>query len=505
MFEPLPPQWAFLSSEAKIRGYGGAMGGGKSRALCEDAFDEALLYPGLKTLICRQAHTSIIGTTKKTMIEQVIPREMMSECRKKESGGEDWIQLPNGSVMHFVGLDDPIRWFSSELGKLVFDEAHEIKENDVLTLRTRLRQPGMQHLTTIAFNPSNPGHWLQQWFILDAERTPFGYRKEELWLPGASASSGSCEFISAKATDNPYLPDGYVEERLASMPAHLRRRYLEGLWEFITGSCYFDGDALLWYGEQIDGPWRIAKAEGDLSGTNVKDMPALRHASGGLWHVWKAPVKEKMDEETGKTSPRHRYILGVDTSAGTGGDYSSVQVLDVDDMEQVAEYRGQIDPDLLAEECLRVAAVYNGALIAPEVTGGWGNTVVQELARRLLPNFRNGSCKPRLFTRRKLDRLSQRWTDVLGWDTKADTRPLMLDTLERYLRQRALKLHGQRTLVELGTFVLDDNGKAQAQPGCHDDMVISLAIAVTLADREPRQQKRPKPVRRQPQFSRTGY
>src|SRR5689334_23946518 len=47
----------------------------------------------------------------------------------------------NGSVCHFIGLDNPIRWYSSELGSLGFDEAQEMDVNKVVRLLTRLRQP----------------------------------------------------------------------------------------------------------------------------------------------------------------------------------------------------------------------------------------------------------------------------------------------------------------------------------------------------------------------------
>ena len=46
IWDPLPVQRAFRESKAKIRGYGGAMGGGKSRTGCEEVFDIALDHPG---------------------------------------------------------------------------------------------------------------------------------------------------------------------------------------------------------------------------------------------------------------------------------------------------------------------------------------------------------------------------------------------------------------------------------------------------------------------------
>src|SRR5215831_13882330 len=96
VFDPLPPQRALILSQAKIRGYGGAMGGGKSRAGCEIVFDAALDYPGLLGFVARQTHTSIVATTRRTMLEQVIPEQVI--VQRRNSNGEDWVKLWNGSV-----------------------------------------------------------------------------------------------------------------------------------------------------------------------------------------------------------------------------------------------------------------------------------------------------------------------------------------------------------------------------------------------------------------------
>ena len=48
---------------------------------------------------------------------------------------------------------------------------------------------------------------------------------------------------------------------------------------------------------------------------------------------------------------QHGYVLGVDTSEGLGhGDYSCVQVLDLNTGEQAAVWHEHIPPDELADE-----------------------------------------------------------------------------------------------------------------------------------------------------------
>lgn len=507
-YEPLPPQQAFRNSTAKVRGYGGAMGGGKSRALCEEAFDLALEYPGIRILICRQRHTSIIETTKKTMLEEVIPIELLDPkmSRKKESGGEDYVKLPNGSTLLFVGLEDPVRWFSSQLGALVFDEAHEISEDTVVKLMTRLRQrlpdgrvcPGK---VLIGFNPENPGHWLQRWFILGAARTEYGYYKPELWATGATRPLGDAEFTFAKATDNIHLPDGYVDESLGGLPELLRRRYLEGEWLFTSGTGFFDSEALEEYSRRVTPPKWVGVTDGDITGRDPNNKIRIRQTRDGMWAVWEPPVRAR--NENGRNMPAHRYLVTVDVSSGGSTDFSAIQVIDVDAFSQVAEYQAKIDPDLLAIEAFRIAAIYNSALVAPEITGGWGMTIVTELKRLLQGN--HSTSRPRLYTRRVRDRLSDQFTEVLGWDTNTKTRYVMLDALERALRERDFELRGERTLAELVTFVRDDKDRPGSQPGTNDDLVITLAMGVAITAQLPKQIRRRKEPEYQPQFARTGY
>jgi Phage terminase large subunit len=510
-YHPLPPQQAFRSSRARIRGYGGAMGGGKSRAICEEAFDLALEFPGIRILIARQRHTSIIETTKKTMVDKVLPAQLLAhpETRKKESGGEDYIQLPNGSTFHFVGLEDPVRWFSSELGALIFDEAHEIDEDTVVKLITRLRQilPGNVEApgsVIIAFNPENPGHWLQRWFILGASRTKFGFRKAEVWATGATQPLGDGEFIFAKATDNTYLPATYVDQNLGGLPELLRRRYMEGEWLYTSGTSFFDTEALQHYQTQVGAPRWVGETVGadrrlltGLARSGLKAEPEkirIRPSRNGLTFVWEPPLRDRIVD--GRFRPANRYIVAVDVSSGGSTDFSAIQVVCVETLEQVCEYQGKVDPDLLAIEAYRLGKIYNHALVVPEMTGGWGFTIASELKRLGYP---------RLYTRRVKDRLTQKWTDKLGWDTNLATRALMLDTLEQALRERSLVLNGERSLAELVTFVRDEKGRPAAQPGTNDDLVITLAMAVTVAVEMPRQLRRAKQPEHRPAFAATGY
>jgi hypothetical protein len=491
------------------------MGGGKSRTMCEAIWDYALEFPGLTAVIARDKHTSIINSTKKTMVEQVIPPELLDECRTKASQGEDFIQLWNGSTIHFVGMDDPYRWYSSELSIFALDEAQEISNADsdkVVRLITRLRercQPcirsgnpdcaHMPHKAMLSFNPSSPGHWLQRWFLTEAERTDYGFRKENLTLEDAAAPIGDAEFVFALPKDNPYLSHAYIKP-LEGLPERLRRRYMEGMWEYTEGSCFFDLDSLAYY-QQLAAQTKIVcngRLAGDIEqdfisrtrGTKPADPIKVVPGSGPLT-IFKAPVKKDKD---GLPKP-HRYILTVDSSSGKGSDFTAIHVLDVEEFEQVAEVHAKLTPDEAAEWAYRLGRIYNDALVVCEITGGWGFAVDQKLRTLRYP-------KP--YTRRVLDRLTKKFTDKLGFDTTTKTRPLILSALEEAIREREFGLYSMRSVAELGTFVWSEKEKPEAQAGCNDDLVLALALGVYVCLEQPKQLRRPiekiKPV-----ASVTGY
>jgi phage terminase large subunit len=348
------------------------------------------------------------------------------------------------------------------------------------------------HGMALGFNPENPGHWLYNTFISGADIHTWpdgslkGYSKAEWYPTGAARPFGSAEFIFARAKDNPFLSKTYIEDTLGSLPELLRKRYLEGQWLYVSGMSFFDVEAMTEYATRVTPP--------KLTGITEHEPKIRLRPRDGPWWVWKTPVRG--------LEP-HRYIVGVDVASGTANDYSAVQIVDVEEFEQVAEFQSQIEPALLAVEVYRMATIYNEALVAPEITGGWGFTIVSELQRLKYP---------RLYTRPVFDRLNRKWTDALGWDTTSKSRAVMLDTLERVLREMEFCLHSPRCLTEMTSFVWPQvkhgdgpfRGIPQAQPGANDDLVMALAIAVTLASQRPRQLREPIRTDRVPELV-TGY
>jgi phage terminase large subunit len=463
-YDPLPRQIVFHTSRAKVRGYGGAMGGGKSRALCEDIFQDMLDYPGILIPIFRATHVSIGLSTKRTMIQEVIPPELMRYCQRKSSGGQDYVRLPNGSEVHFVGLDDPERWFSTEIGGFAVDEAHQVSEEDVVKLISRLRQPNVpKHVRRVrlCFNPENPGHWLYRWFISEAERTDTGYRKKELFPLEATRPIGDCEFVFASARDNPYLDEDYVDQNLAGMPDLMKRRYLDGEWLYTSGTSYFDVEALTAY-EQL-----VAKAlyRFDFRPTSTGGQARQERHRDGKISVYADP------------KPDRRYAIGADVASGSGRDFSAAYIVDLSSMEFVAEFHGRLDEDLYAEQLHFLGRWYNTALIAVEHQAGFGNATLTSLrdGKGGRPPY------PNLY-RHKLELqvdlpTTKRW----GYPITLQTRTPLLTGLQKALRERALPFVTHGLLTECSTFVNHDTGTTpRAQDGCHDDRVMAAALTLEM-------------------------
>jgi len=172
--------------------------------------------------------------------------------------------------------------------------------------------------------------------------------------------------------------------------------------------------------------------------------------------------------------PGHTYVIGADVAEGLEtGDYSSAQVLDRRDLSQVAEWHGHCDPDLLGEELVKLGHTYNEALIGCEVNNH-GLTTCTTLRRLSYPNIYYRKAD-------QVESIGQKVkTSRIGWRTDLKTRPLMIDALAEALRKDLMRIPSKATVEELLTFVVNANGSTSAQEGCHDDRVVSLAIALQM-------------------------
>ena len=194
---------------------------------------------------------------------------------------------------------------------------------------------------------------------------------------------------------------------------------------------------------------------------NMVQEPPTKMMSGGLW-IWKEP-------ELG-----HKYIMGVDVSRGDSEDFSTFQIYDFDDREQVAEYLGKVPPDVLAEIAYKWGNMYK-AFIVVDITGGMGVSTsrkLQELGYKDL--YVDGV---EFGNKWKYDPKMDLKIPGINFNSK---RVQIIASFEEGLRH-GLKIRSSRLLNEMNTFVYI-NGRPDHMKGQHDDLIMSLAMAVYVSD-----------------------
>jgi hypothetical protein len=224
----------------------------------------------------------------------------------------------------------------------------------------------------------------------------------------------------------------------------------EILHNFIVGgNAVFTDDILKRMEERVKDP-----IEENKLGTNRID---------GLW-TWKKPI------------PRHRYILAVDISTGTGNDSSSIEVLDVGEYEQVAEYKGFMSTKMFGKIVKLVANYYNQAFVVIECNSV-GEAVFNEVYYSEIEPYEN------VYKQKKTKNNITRMT---GWITDSKTRKLITDELINWLSVDdlwdTLKLYSKRVYIEACTWIWDGS-KPDHDTGSHDDTLIALSLALYLRNK----------------------
>ncbi len=188
------------------------------------------------------------------------------------------------------------------------------------------------------------------------------------------------------------------------------------------------------------------------------------------FHVWRRP------------EPGKQYILGADVARGDGKDYSTIQILDVETLEQVAEYRDKVGVDLFPYLIDWVGRMYNEAYLVVECNS-FGLAVALTLRDALQYKKMFFSKNVQDIHVRPYDYKVNEGTEIPGFQTTMRTRPLVVKSLIEHMRENTLVINSPRFTSELGTFVMI-NGKPQHEPGFNDDLIFAICLALYVRDTE---------------------
>jgi hypothetical protein len=195
---------------------------------------------------------------------------------------------------------------------------------------------------------------------------------------------------------------------------------------------------------------------------NMIRVPKEKYMQGTFWQ-WKEPVNE------------HRYIMGVDVSRGDSEDFSSINIIDFDEREQVAEYIGKIPPDDLAAIAYKWGILYGNAFIVIDITGGMGVATSRKLQELNYKNlYVDGINTQNIweYNKKALDKIPG-----LNFNNK---RTQIVAAFEESLR-KGFQVRSNRLLNELNTFVYM-NGRPDHMKGAHDDAIMSMSMALYAGD-----------------------
>jgi len=189
--------------------------------------------------------------------------------------------------------------------------------------------------------------------------------------------------------------------------------------------------------------------------------PENKFMGGAIWQ-WKEPVDG------------HKYIMGIDVSRGDSEDFTTFNIIDFDEREQVLEYLGKIPPDVAAEVAMKWAVMYN-AFVVIDITGGMGVSTSRKLQELGYKNLYVDGVN--VADKWKYDPKAMEKIPGINFNSK---RVQIIAAFEEALRH-GFHIRSSRLLNELNTFVYV-NGRPDHLKGQHDDLIMSCAMAIYVGE-----------------------
>lgn len=218
------------------------------------------------------------------------------------------------------------------------------------------------------------------------------------------------------------------------------------------------------------------------------------------------PVRGEVDsgykfteDETGDMKmwrkPCHdgQYVVSVDVGGRSkGSDWSVITAMRRPEKgvegslpEVVAQWRGHCDHDILVNHAERIGRFYNEALLIIEsntlestssVGGGESNLFI---LNRLYERY------PNLYTRKIFDSSKSGHISKVGFHTNRATKDMLINTLVAHVREGTFVERDPMAIDELLAYQHLDNGGYAARKGCHDDILMTRALAMHIIDTDP--------------------
>jgi phage terminase large subunit len=165
-YSPLPSQKLFHKSTARMKGFSGPIGSGKSQALCHEAIRLTYLNPGRSGLIGAPTYPMLRDATQQTLFEILDSNRIPYEHARAENVLR---MKDSGSRILFRPLDDFERLRGTNLAWFGLDELTYAPEGSWLRLEGRLRDPKANRLCGFAVWTPKGYDWVYRRFISESK------------------------------------------------------------------------------------------------------------------------------------------------------------------------------------------------------------------------------------------------------------------------------------------------------------------------------------------------
>ena len=201
--------------------------------------------------------------------------------------------------------------------------------------------------------------------------------------------------------------------------------------------------------------------------TYVKEPLERRGVDQNLW-IWEPADYSR------------NYMVVADVARGDGKDYSAFHIIDVEANVQVAEYKGQIGTKEYGQLLFRIGVEYNNALMVVENANiGWAT--LQVLIDNNYPNLYYSPKSGNITADSYFDQYMDTSKMTPGFTMSSRTRPMTIGKFQEYISDRGVTIQSSRLVSEMKVFIWK-NGRAEAQQGYNDDLVMSFSIAMFMRD-----------------------
>lgn len=175
----------------------------------------------------------------------------------------------------------------------------------------------------------------------------------------------------------------------------------------------------------------------------------------------------------------NKYVAGVDVSTGTGKDFSTISIFDIDKMELVFEFRGKVRPEELALLVKEYCGMYN-ALSVVDTTGGYADVTIKDLINMgfsdLLYYDKFDEDIKNVYKRESENRKVKKY----GFKIQKYRVPA-IGKYVSLIENKLITIPSIRTISEWETFIWKNN-RADHQTGFNDDLIMSQVMPLWVVE-----------------------